>query len=129
MVAFKDGFLFSFLGDRTIHQINTEGVIVKSVSFGVDDELPEPFQSETLNYSSGAQPYISKIQVSDTGVYFILDGKINKVNWDTNTPLYSFKFSASDSVLTNPIVDFATSEDVIYIRYGRNEVYVGKVKS
>lgn len=128
LVAYKEGFLFSFLGDRTIHQINFEGEIVKSISFGIDDELPEPFRSETPVMNQGSQPYISKIQVSGSELFFILEGKIHHFNWENETALHKFKIEVSDSMLTNPIVDFATSDGIIYLRYGRNDIYVGNIE-
>jgi len=129
MAALPNGFALSFVGDRKVYLIDLNGEIKKQLIFGKSEPIPEPYKVKDPKQGPSSKPYIIKIEYYKGNLLVLADNLI----WILEFPSYQtqavLKILRDPEEQSAPLIDFSVSEEVFYLRMGRDGLYYVKVNN
>lgn len=127
MGALPNGFAVSFVGDRKAYIIGFDGQIKHELIFGKSEPIPEPYKITNPRQAPASKPYLTKIEFHNGNLFVLLDNVI----WILDYPSYQtkelIKILRDPEEKSAPVIDFSITDETIYVRMGRSDLYSVKV--
>lgn len=123
-----NGFAISFIGDRKIYLLNFEGKVENEIILGESDPIPAPYKEAKPNMTTGAKPYITKMEFYKENLLVLMDNVIwflDYPSFKVNTKLI-LQTDDTEAITKATVIDFSISDDYLYSRIGRKGIYITK---
>lgn len=118
-----DGFAISFLGDRKVYILSSEGDLKREIILGESDEIPEPFKVSNPQESPGAKPYITKMEFYNEHLLVLIDNIIWIIKYPSLEVKSKIRLLKNRQVKESPVIDFSISDNYLYSRIGRDGIF------
>jgi hypothetical protein len=124
--SMPDSFAFYFVGDRSIQIVNRGSFELTQVILGLDDPIDNPTKITRPQDVKGAVPHIPKMEYSNGLLMVLFNGQVVGIDTKQYKEAIAYEFYRQDGERVYP-TDFTISNDVIYLRQGRNTIYRAQI--
>lgn len=124
--ALPTGFAFYFVGDKKIYVVDRETMDVSHIVLGEDDPMANTVVVSRPEDAKGAKPHIPKMEYYQGHLLVLFEGRIIAIDLNKPDVSQALEFYDKNGVHLNPW-EFTISNDVIYLRQGRNTIYRAQI--
>ncbi len=118
-----DGFAISFIGDRKVYILSSEGELKRELTLGKSEDIPAPFKVSNPHEAPRATPYITKIEFYKEHLMVLVDNIIWIIEYPSFEIKSKIRLLKNKQVEDSPVLDFSISDNYIYSRIGRDGTF------